>query len=218
MPPTWIKICGIREPAAALAAVQAGANAIGLNFVADSPRLVTAERAREIAAELPPSVEPVALFADAAADAIRRTCDTAGIRTVQLHGRESPGFAAGLAPLRVFKALHYRAGILAELPAWVDAGVATIFLDTQPRAGLTGGSGQAFSWTDLDAERRRSAPSPGTRLVLAGGLTPENVADAIRLLRPFGVDISSGVESSRGVKDPAKIRAFCAAVRATDGQ
>lgn len=213
---TWIKICGVRTPEIARAAADAGADAVGLVFAKGSPRLVTADEARAVVHALPQSVEPVGLFVDATAEDIRRICGQTGIQTVQLHGRETPDFAAGLAPLRVFKALHYRKGLMSEFASWLDAKVGAILIDTPPRGPLRGGGGEAFSWSGFGRELELTPPPPGARLVIAGGLTPANVPGVMRLLGPFGVDVSSGVESSRGVKDARLIREFCKAIRAAD--
>lgn len=213
---TWVKICGIRTPQIATAAAEAGAHAVGLVFAHGSPRQVTAEAASEVVKALPGNIEPVALFVDAASDEIRRTCETTGIRTVQLHGRETAKFAAALAPLRVFKALHYHGGLINELSPWLDAGVRTILIDSPPRGVLNGGSGEAFSWESLARDLKHTPPPAGIRLVIAGGLTPANVSKVVRLLNPYGVDVSSGVESSRGIKDVRLIHDFCDAIRKAD--
>ena len=209
MPPTRIKICGVRDTQAARAASEAGADAVGLVFAAGSPRQVTPEDAAQIAQSLPVFVEPIGLFVDEAPDNIRRICDTAGIRTVQLHGRESPGILDGLAGLRVIRALPFDPARLDEAQRWdQDPRVSALLLD-----GPRGGSGVALDWGAVAA----SVPALTRPIILAGGLTPQNVAKAIATLRPYAVDVSSGVESAPGVKDAARIRAFCeAALRGHD--
>lgn len=227
---TRIKICGVRDAATAAAAAASGADAVGFVFVDGSPRRVTPEAARDAVAALPAFVQPVGLFVDTDAGMIRRVCGTAGIHTIQLQGNESPGFVRGLAPLRVIKAVHFgRETAAAHIAQWRDQGLLGLLIDTPPpvtstdsrpssHGGNAGGSGVPFDWRQLAdflaTPEGRGAPP----LILAGGLTPTNVADAISLLRPYAVDVSSGVESSRGVKDLAKIRSFCDAVRAIDSR
>ncbi len=223
MPSTRIKICGITTPETALAAALAGADAIGLVFVAGSPRQVTLEAARDIVAALPAFVEPVGLFVDEDVDAVRRTADALRLRTVQLHGSESPRDVSQLTPLRVLKSIAFESRHVSEgLATWREVpNVAGVLFDTPPPSPDTvaaerGGTGRRFDWDALarlvHAGLLRHAPP----FILAGGLTPANVADAIGKLRPYAVDVSSGVESSRGVKDTALIRAFCKTVRHAD--
>lgn len=213
---TRIKICGVRDVETAQAAVEAGAHAIGLVFVRESPRHVSLETARAIVASLPPFVEAVGLFVDEPVEHVRHTCMNVGLHTVQLHGDETIDFARHLNDCRVIKAVaigqashrtwfthlkpHHVVGILVDAPAAPDAG------------SMTGGSGRTFDWSAIESLDRASLPP----LILAGGLTPGNVGEAIRAVRPFAVDVSSGVESSRGVKDAGLIRAFCEAVRAAE--
>ena len=209
---TRIKICGIRDIESAQAAVDAGADAIGLVFVKASPRHVTVDQARAIVRSLPPFVEPVGLFVDEALEHVRDTCMAVGLHTVQLHGRETIDYARKLNDCRVIKAAtigdekhttwfthlkpHHIVGLLLDAPP-------------APDSDLTGGSGVTFDWKAIDSLDRKSLPL----LILAGGLTAANVGEAIRIVKPFAVDVSSGVESSRGIKDPGLIRAFCDAVR-----
>ena len=223
MPPrTRIKICGIRDPQTARAAAAAGADAIGLVFVEGSPRWVSVEQAADIVAALPAFVAPVALFVDAPAAHVRSIAARLGIGTVQLHGQEPPDMAAALAPLRVLKALPFApATFEAELARWRGAG-AGIVVDAPPRdhagppAGR-GGTGRRLDWQRLATAWAPDGPDGSRpRLVLAGGLTPANVPAAASLLRPGAVDVSSGVESRRGVKDARLIEAFCAAVAEAD--
>ncbi|MEM9883738.1 MAG: phosphoribosylanthranilate isomerase [Planctomycetota bacterium] len=218
---TRIKVCGVKDVAAALAAADAGADFVGLVFVRASPRFIPPEAAREIVAALPIGVEPIGLFCDHTVDDVRDAAATAGLRTVQLHGREGPGFAKQLGGLRIIKAIGFEPGKLAErLQPWREArtGLAAVLLDTPPKAdaAITGGGGEPFDWDALaDAESTGHFRGLPPRF-LAGGLTPRNVAAAIEKVRPYAVDVSSGVESSRGVKDPAMIAHFCAAVRDAD--
>ena len=220
---TRIKICGVRDAGIARYAADAGADAIGLVFVAGSPRRVSIEQAEEIVEALPAFVEPIGLFVDQVTDSIRETSRAVGLSTVQLHGRESPGSAAPLAPLRVIKAVPFDRDVSAALARWrgVAGNLAAILLDTPPAAsgdggGLPGGGGRPFNWSEIARLRTDGRIEMGDRIILAGGLTPENVATAIKRVRPYAVDVSSGVESSRGVKDPDRIGAFCEAVRRAD--
>lgn len=218
MPDTRIKICGLRDITAARAAVDGGAHAVGLNFAIKSPRYVTVDQAKAIAGSLPPFVEPVGLFVDASADEIHCVADAVGLRTVQLHGHEPVQLARELAPLRVIKAVHFAAQTLGDLIGqWRRAGdnVAALLLDTPPMGTdpLPGGSGRTFDWGPLAAALSQVPQADRLPVILAGGLTAENVGEAIHVVRPYAVDVSSGVESTRGVKDVEKIIAFCAAVR-----
>lgn len=202
----------------ARAAVDAGADAIGLVFVPGSPRQVTVEQAQQIRASLPPSVEPVALFVDIPADQIRSIAADLNVTLVQLHGRETPEDAARLAPLRVIKAVSFQDDdIDATLAGWTSApsNVAGLLFDA-PQQGeeLPGGSGRRFDWSALASLDRTGWPPA----IVAGGLTAENVGQALAMIRPWGVDVSSGAESSRGVKDADLIKAFTKAVRIADGK
>ncbi len=234
---TRIKICGIRDMASALIAAEAGADAIGLVFVEKSPRFVTVAAARAIVSNLPALVEPVALFADASVDHVRETARAVGVRTLQLHGSETHEMVASLAEFRVIKAVNFAGigsgqGDASQFDQWMrrpwPVNVCALLVDAPQEKGaghdrLTGGGGKAFDWTRLAAVVGGAHPTQGStaamgaarpQLILAGGLTPENVAEAIRVVKPWAVDVSSGVESSRGVKDAGKIRAFCQAVNA----
>lgn len=212
---TRIKICGIKEVWAAVEARNAGADAIGLVFVEKSPRYVTPEMAEVITAHTPAFVEPVGLFADSSATEIKRICEQANIHTVQLHGHEDMSIVDQLPGLRIIRALPFNQSSIELAKAWAEhRRVLAILYDTPPKADskLTGGSGETFDWSAL------ARPECGTTkpIILAGGLTPNNVGEAIRIARPYAVDVSSGVESSRGVKDIGLIKAFCDAVRQAD--
>lgn len=198
-----VKICGITRPEDALVAAEAGADAIGLVF-APSPRRVTLEQAALILRVLPPLVTPVALFVDEAPEQIEFHCRTLGIRTVQLHGDEPPEVAHRLEGLCLIKA--FRIETVADLAALKGYPAEAYLLDSRV-AGQRGGTGVAFDWTL--AER---AGHYG-KIILAGGLTPDNVAEAVRRVRPYAVDTSSGVESEPGKKDPAKVRDFVDAAK-----
>lgn len=222
MPRTRIKICGITTPDAAIAAAAAGADAIGLVFVPGSPRLVSLEVARDIVAALPAFVEPIGLFVNNIEHA-RRTADALRLRTVQLHGDESPQDVVQLAPLRVLKSIGFQSRYVSDhMATWRDVpNVAGVLFDAPPSspdtvAGERGGSGRRFDWDALARLVHGGVLHHAPPMFLAGGLTPDNVADAISMLHPYAVDVSSGVESTRGIKDASLILAFCDAVRAAD--
>lgn len=207
MPRTRIKICGISTVEFALAAAACGADAIGLVFVAKSPRHVTVEQAKTIAARLPAWVSAIGLFVNEDVTTVRNVVAQVGLHGIQLHGDEPPEVADALRPLSVIKGLP--AG--ADATPWTR--VNALLIDTPPEAGaLPGGSGRTFDWNAIQL------PDDSPPVILAGGLTPDNVGDAIRTLHPYGVDVSSGVESSRGVKSVEKIAAFCEAVRKADSK
>jgi phosphoribosylanthranilate isomerase len=204
-----VKICGVTTVDDAVAACDAGAHAIGLNFLATSPRAVTLERALEIREVVAPFVQVVGVFVNAAAGVIREACAAGCVDLVQLHGAETPEFAKelGIKPLR---AIRVRSEAdLAPLPAWERVARA-IVLDGAGLAGAFGGA--SFDWSLVKAARALTSRP----LVLAGGLSPENVASAIRAVRPAGVDVASGVESAPGRKDPLLMRAFVRAAQADD--
>ncbi len=201
-----VKICGITQAEDGVAAAEAGADAIGL-VLAKSPRRVTVAQAQAIVAELPPFVTPVALFVNRSAVDILDTCEFLGIRTVQLHGEERPEVARALVASGFCVVKAFRIGSSADLEGLRGYPAAAYLLDAKV-AGKRGGTGVALDW-----ELAARATALG-RIILAGGLTPDNVAEAVRRVRPYAVDVSSGVESAPGVKDPAKIRAFIAAARA----
>lgn len=204
---TRIKICGIRDVDAALTAIDAGADAIGFVFARSSPRAIPPEEAAEIMAVLPPFVTTVGVFVNASVDAfcdIEETCPT---HYAQLHGSEDEQTVKACAP--AIKAIRFDpATIAAELERWdaVDD-IDAILVD-----GSAGGEGTALDWAAL----AKAAEDIAKPLILAGGLNPQNVGEAIRIVRPFAVDVSSGVEREKGVKDEALIEAFCDAVREAD--
>ncbi len=195
--PVRVKICGITRLEDALAAVRLGADALGFNFWPRSRRYVTPEAARAIVARLPPLVTSVGVFVDPTRDEVLRAADIARIQVAQLHGDESPGFCASL-PLPVLKAVRVKDA--RSLVALVSYEVAGFLLDSES-AGY-GGSGAAFDWA-LVADVAAELP-----VVLAGGLGPDNVAEAVRAVRPWAVDVASGVESAPGVKDAVKMERF----------
>jgi phosphoribosylanthranilate isomerase len=203
-----VKICGITRPEDALAAARAGAHAIGLVFYARSPRHVTPARAAEIIRVLPPFVTTVGLFVDAQPQEVRAVLAEAPVGLLQFHGDETPEFCRQFGQPYI-KAMRMRAGVdlLQYAREYHDA--KALLLDHYVE-GLHGGSGVAFDWSLIP----RGLPLP---VILSGGLTPENVRDAVRRVRPSAVDVSSGVESAKGVKDAAKIAAFIRGARNADG-
>ena len=201
-----VKICGIMDAPAAAVAADAGADAIGI-ILAPSRRRVTVDRAREIVAAVPPFVSRVGVFVDESRERIAETVEAVGLDTIQLHGGEPPAFAGSFA-LPVLKAIRVRdEGSLAALDDYV---VAAYLLDAFDPEVL-GGTGRTFDWSLAAAAARRY------RIILSGGLRPDNVLDALDRVRPYGVDVSSGVETS-GVKDHAKIREFVRLVREWDAR
>jgi phosphoribosylanthranilate isomerase len=207
---TRIKICGVRDVETALVAAECGADAIGLVFAPGSVRRVDADAAWEIACALPPFVARVGLFVDPALDEFERTLEECPLDMAQLHGNEDEAKASACGP-RVIKAVVFdEASIEREFERWAAVPeVEAILVD-----GSAGGEGTAFNWRALAKVRDRCVQP----LILAGGLTPENVGEAIRILEPWAVDVSSGVESSRGVKDAGLIQAFCEAVHEADSR
>ncbi|MCA9298168.1 MAG: phosphoribosylanthranilate isomerase [Phycisphaerales bacterium] len=205
---TRIKICGIRNIDDARCCADAGADAIGFVFVRRSPRYIQPEAASGVMADLPPMLTTVGLFQDASIDRFIEVEEICPTIMSQLHGAEDDDLVRQCGP-GVIKGLRFdEATIDAALARWdaieeVDA----ILVD-----GSRGGEGIAFDWAAL-APRLESIRTP---VLVAGGLTPDTVGEAIRACRPWGVDVSSGVESSPGVKDHALIRAFCQAVRDAD--
>jgi phosphoribosylanthranilate isomerase len=190
----FVKICSCRTADAVRTAVDAGASAVGFIFVPRVRRYVPPRLARGLAALVPEGVWKVGVFLDQPLDEILAAVEVAGVDTVQLHGSEPPEVVAALRPrVRVIKAW----GGVGPMPLGAD------HVLVEPRAGRPGGEGEAWDWS-----RVRGLP-----VILAGGLNPENVAAALDAVRPFGVDVSSGVEDPDGRKSPERIRAFCDAVR-----
>ncbi len=207
-----IKICGITRREDAVAAALAGADAIGLVF-AESPRQVTIERAREILAALPPWLCSVGVFVNEETDIVRKTAESLGLGEVQLHGDEPPKVITELAPLRVVKAVRViRETFADEVRRFSEAGAAAVLLEA-PSPSVRGGSGKRFDWDLVAGARDAGALDRAPPLILAGGLTDQNVAAAIHLVRPWGVDVSTGVEEQPGLKSAEKMARFVAAVR-----
>jgi phosphoribosylanthranilate isomerase len=202
--PVRVKVCGVTSVADARAAVVAGADMIGLNFHPGSKRCITVERAREIVAALPSHVWRVGVFVNAERAEIERVQRELALDAIQLHGDEDPALCRGFA-VPVIRAVHLRhAGDAARAR---DTFAADFLLCEGDTGAAYGGAGAGFDW-----EWAREVPRE--RLVVAGGLTPENVAAAVRALRPFAVDVASGVESAPGVKDPARMAALVAHAKA----
>lgn len=212
----FVKICGVTTVADALHAVQAGAGAIGLNFHPASPRCVSRETAREIVDAV--DIDGIfGVFVNQSVDEIKRIVDATGISIIQLHGDQSPEFTASLQPHLVFRAFRFRGdSSFPEIEQYLDdcdrlgAFPSGILIDAYDSTAV-GGTGKVVDWTQLFGQ----IPD-GLAWLLAGGLTPENVGEAIRICRPWGVDVASGVESSPGVKDPAKVEAFLRTVVEAD--
>ncbi len=218
---TKIKICGLKTLPDALAAIEAGADMLGFNFYPKSPRCIAPETCRKIASVLRqkrPEIVLVGVFVNSSVSEIRSILETAQLHLAQLHGDEPPEMLAELGP-RAFKAIRLSSDSSVDNHPFIRSYPLTPsvypFLSVANPAlladasvpGLYGGSGVTADW-DAAAQLAKQIP-----LLLAGGLTPENVAEAIARVQPWGVDVASGVESAPGVKDPAKIQAFVQAVR-----
>lgn len=197
-----VKICGITRPADAVLAAELGASAIGLVFWPGSPRCVDAARAREIVKALPPFVSAVGVFVNQVEDAAKMTRDV-GLSAVQFHGDE-PSASYRDFPYRVIKAVTVLDASAREAAAAVPA-TAMVLLDAHDRV-KRGGTGRVIDWT-IASMIARERP-----VILSGGLSADNVAHAIAAVKPYAIDISSGVESAPGRKDPAKLRALFAAL------
>lgn len=213
---TRVKVCGVTSEESAMAAVEAGADAVGFVFHPKSPRAIRPDEAFDISAVLPPFVQSVGVFVDESVDrfmSIEEQCPT---DLSQLHGRESEGVVRQCGP-RLIKSVAFDAGtIVDELARWDAVEEVDAILVDGSAAG-EGGKGEAFDWGVLAGLFGEGGWRGRARLIVAGGLTAENVGSAIRALRPWAVDVSSGVESAPGVKDPGKLAAFCRAVREADG-
>lgn len=201
---TRIKICGITRVQDGLAAVRLGAHAIGLVFYDASPRAVAAEQARSIADALPPFVTTVGLFVNAEASVVRETLATVPLQLLQFHGDETPEYCAAFG-VPYLKAVRVRPEVDLLQYARDFRTARGLLLDAYVE-GVRGGTGATFDWSLIP----QSLPLP---IVLSGGLDAGNVAAAVRAVRPWAVDVSSGVESAKGIKDAAKMEAFMNGVR-----
>jgi phosphoribosylanthranilate isomerase len=216
---TRVKICGITRVADALAASYAGADAIGLNFWSGTPRFVEVGRAREIADALPAFVTRVALFVDPEPAQVRAILDAVPVDVLQFHGAEAPDLCRSFGRPYI-KAVHMKDGVdLLEYASLYEDAAGLVF-DSYWPADLPGGTGRAFDWSRLSPDVRAKLPAP---VILSGGLDPRNVEAAIREVRPWAVDVSSGVEergpdgkARRGLKDASRIEAFMNGVRHAD--
>ena len=203
---TWIKICGITSVQLAETAVESGADAIGVVFAKKSPRLIDKDLAHQIVNALPETVTPVGLFQNPALDDISGTQDW-NLPWIQLHGDEDEAFIRLIEGRHIIKGFYFEPD---EVRRWNEfPGVDVLLID-----GTSGGGGESFPHEKLAA----MMPEISKPVILAGGLTPDNVAEAIGIVKPYGVDVSSGVESSRGVKDAGLIHEFCAAVMQGRGE
>lgn len=206
----WIKVCGLTSVENATAVAELGINAIGLNFYEKSIRCVDVARARKIVNALPPGVEPIGLFVNHSLAEIHKITEQTGIRTIQLHGDESPEFASQLHNLKIIRSLRIAANNIGTLPQVIadyhHAGVPLIGCLLDAKVDNTfGGTGQTAPW-ELIAKQYQ--PETWPPLILAGGLTPANVGAAVSRVQPWGVDTASGVESSPGIKDIDLVREF----------
>lgn len=198
-----VKICGITSGADALAAVDAGADALGFMFYAPSPRNVSFGVAAEIIRQLPPFIAKVGVFVNPTEEEVRRAMGECGLDTLQFHGEETPEFCRrfGLKAMKAFR-VRDTESLEQTKPYTSEAWLLDSYV-----AGQLGGTGARFNW-DLATEAARRHT-----VLLAGGLTPENAAEAVLKVRPYGLDVSSGVESAPGRKDAAKVRAFIAVAK-----
>jgi phosphoribosylanthranilate isomerase len=204
---TAVKICGITRVEDALAAARHGARAIGFVFFRGSPRYVAPPQAAAIVRALPPFVTAVGLFVDPAAEEVRAALSGAAVQLLQFHGDETPAFCAQFG-LPYVKAVRVRPGVDLLQYAHNHRTACGLLFDAFSE-GTYGGTGSSFDWSLIP----RGMPLP---VILSGGLTPANVAQAVRAVRPWAVDVSSGVESAPGIKDAARIAAFMSGVRDAD--
>ncbi len=201
---TRVKICGITREQDALEAVRCGADALGLVFYPPSPRCVTLEQAATITRRLPPFVTLVGLFVNADRETIAEAVAAAGISLIQFHGNECPDYCAEHDRPWI-KALRMKDGLDLEQAASDYGAAAALLLDAY-RPGVPGGTGETFDWDRIPAQF-------AGRIILAGGLSPANISEAVRRVRPYAVDVSGGVEAAPGRKDAGKIAAFMRGVR-----
>jgi phosphoribosylanthranilate isomerase len=206
----WVKICANTNLEDALLAAEAGADAVGFIF-AESVRRVTADEVAAIVSHLPGEIEKIGVFVDLEFGEVVRTVEACGLTGLQLHSAGDPDLAARLRDhfgpgLRILQVIHYQQGLEAQLrAAQLNAAIDGVLVDSRT-AKLVGGTGQTYDWSA--AGRSFAESAAGLRLVVAGGLNPANVGEAIATLRPWGVDVASGVEASPGKKDAARVRAF----------
>ncbi len=206
--PVKVKICGITNLPDGMAAAEAGADALGFVFYDQSPRYISIPAAAELIRQLPPFVMKVGVFVNAPEDLVLRAIRECGLNMLQFHGDEPPDYCVqfGLMSMKAFRVRD-----AASLRALQDYPTDAWLLDAYS-PGKPGGTGETFNW-DLALEAR----GLGRPIFLAGGLTPENVAEAVQRAQPYGVDVSSGVEAAPGRKDHAKVRAFIKAAKSVEG-
>jgi phosphoribosylanthranilate isomerase len=216
----WVKICGNTTLEDAQLAVDAGADAVGFVF-APSPRQVTSDQVAKIAPSLPTSIEKIGVFVDADFDTIANAVESCGLTGVQLHSDDTGDLASRLRQrfgthLRILRVIHFSGEAETQLQAAAkDTAINGVLIDSRT-ANAVGGTGISYDWQA--ARATIFAPSDGLKLVAAGGLKPDNIAQAIAALQPWGVDVSSGVEAAPGRKDPAKVRAFIANARSAHAE
>lgn len=203
-----VKICGLRRAEDAAAAVTAGADALGFNFWPGSRRYIEPAGAARIVAEVPPQVLTVGVFVDEQPERVLAIAEQTGIMALQLHGNESPEYVDQLGDYLKIKTIKVGPGFqpkdLSRYPS------ASLFLLEGFVAGMVGGTGRTFDWSLAEMAKDYG------KIILAGGLTPDNVAEAVRRVRPWGVDVASGVERKPGIKDPELIREFIQAARTAE--
>jgi phosphoribosylanthranilate isomerase len=206
----WVKVCANTNLEDALVVAEAGADGVGFVF-AESKRRVTTEQVAAITPHLPASLEKFGVFVDTALEELVRAVEVCRLTGVQLYSAGEPELAAELraqfgSALRILQVIHYQQGIENQLrSAQANAAIDAVLIDSRT-ATLLGGTGQRYDWQA--AGRSFAESASGLRLIVAGGLNPTNVGEAIATLHPWGVDVASGVEASPGKKDPAKVRAF----------
>ena len=217
MPRTRVKICGITRPQDAAVAIAAGADAIGMVFAPAAFRNCSPDLARQIVDALAPFVTPIGLFVDAPVAAIRELGKTLRLSTIQLHGHESPQTVADLSEFNVLKVIHADAATLdATLVQWREARLDNLRGIVLETPGGSGGGGAENDWEAIRLAQDRGSFDGLPPIILAGGLHAGNVAQVVRMLRPWAVDVSSGVEAARGQKSATRIQEFIAAVRSAD--
>lgn len=206
---TRAKICGITRPQDGIAAAANGADAIGLVFFEKSPRVVDVEQARAVIAALPPFVTSVGLFVNADVAEVERVLDQVPLDLLQFHGEEAPEYCRQFSRPYI-KAVRMSDGVNLELVAQQFDEAKALLVDSYQK-GVPGGTGHTFDWARIPAGMDKP-------IILAGGLGPENIEQAVRQVRPFAVDVSSGVEVEKGIKDADKIAAFMRGVKKADGE
>jgi phosphoribosylanthranilate isomerase len=221
MNPTRVKICGVCRAEDAHAAVEAGADAIGVILHGPSKRILTAKQAKRVIADVPAYVTTVGLFVNANAKTLAGILREVPVQLIQLQGHETPEFVAGLKPLPVVKAIHVDHAITKTLKMWKKeiarlklTNLKGILLETA--SGIPGGSGIPNDWKGIRRLQRSGAVKGLPPLIAAGGLTPKTVGKVVRLLRPYAVDVASGVEMEKRKKSAEKIQKFIRAVRIAD--